>query len=217
MDRIFERRLAGLVNGKTAVSLYGGLKGVEKESMRVTPAGEIAQTPHPAALGSALTNPVITTDYSEALIELVTPPFPETWQLQQYLCDLHQFVYRHLQDELLWATSMPCFLQGDADIPVAEYGRSNIGRMKHVYRLGLGYRYGRMMQAISGVHFNYSFPAHFWPLLAEALQERKADQDFISAQYFALLRNYRRHGWLILYLFGNSPALCKSFVAGRPH
>jgi glutamate--cysteine ligase len=137
--------------------------------------------------------------------------------LLQYLCDLHQFVYRHLGEQLLWATSMPCLIDDDAQIPVAHYGRSNIGRMKEVYRLGLGYRYGRMMQAISGVHYNYSFPAHFWPLLADTLQARQADSDFISAQYFALLRNYRRHGWLILYLFGNSPALCSSFVRGRSH
>src|SRR5262245_59496234 len=180
MDRIFERRLAGLVNGKTAVSLYGGLKGVEKESMRVTPAGEIAQTPHPAALGSALTNPVITTDYSEALIELVTPPFPQTWELVQYLCDLHQFVYRHLQDELLWATSMPCAIRGDASIPIARYGSSNVGRMKHVYRQGLGHRYGRVMQAISGVHFNYSFPDDFWPVFADLAARRDAGQELRS-------------------------------------
>jgi glutamate--cysteine ligase len=89
--------------------------------------------------------------------------------------------------------------------------------MKEVYRLGLGHRYGRLMQAISGVHFNYSFPAGFWEVLAHALQAKRADQDFISNQYFALLRNYRRHGWLILYLFGNSPALCSSFVKGREH
>lgn len=217
IDRAFERRLAALVNARETKVLQGGLKGVEKESLRVSPDGRIEQSPHPPALGSALTHEHITTDYSEALIELVTPAFKESWQLLQYLCDLHQFVYRHLQEQLLWATSMPCFIKGDADIPVAHFGRSNIGRMKEVYRLGLGYRYGRMMQAISGVHYNYSFPAHFWPVLGEALQERKADQDFISAQYFALLRNYRRHGWLILYLFGNSPALCSSFVKGREH
>ena len=73
------------------------------------------------------------------------------------------------------------------------------------------------MQAISGVHFNYSFPMRFWEVLGDALQAKRIDQDFISAQYFALLRNYRRHGWLILYLFGNSPALCASFVKGREH
>src|SRR5262245_12027009 len=217
IDHAFERRLAALVNAREPGVLQRGLKGVEKESLRVTPDGTIAQSSHPASLGSTLTHEHITTDYSESLIELVTPAFQHSWELLQYLCDLHQFVYRHLGDELLWATSMPCIVDGDASVPIARYGRSNIGRMKEVYRLGLGYRYGRVMQAISGVHYNYSFPAHFWPLLAESLEERQADQRFISAQYFALLRNYRRHGWLILYLFGNSPAVCGSFVRGREH
>ncbi|MBM5810778.1 MAG: glutamate--cysteine ligase [Gammaproteobacteria bacterium] len=214
-DREFERRLARLVNAREPGVLTGGLKGVEREALRVTPAGRIAQTPHPAALGSALTHPYITTDYSEALLELVTPPFAAHWQLQQYLCDIHQFVYRHLGDELLWVTSMPCLLRGDADIPIASYGSSNIGRMKHVYRIGLGLRYGRAMQAISGIHFNYSFPDRLWPVLHEALQARRAGQDFVDEVYFALLRNYRRHGWLILYLFGVSPAVCRSFFSGR--
>ncbi|HTE42268.1 MAG TPA: glutamate--cysteine ligase, partial [Steroidobacteraceae bacterium] len=217
IDRVYERRLAGLVNAREPQVLRGGLKGVEKESLRVLPDGILAQSGHPKALGSALTNDIITTDYSESLIELVTPTFTESWQLLQYLCDLHQFVYRHLGDELLWATSMPGGLNGDASIPIARYGRSNIGRLKEVYREGLGHRYGRMMQAISGVHFNYSFPQKFWPVLAELLEERHDGQDFISDRYFALLRNYRRFGWLILYLFGNSPMLCKSFLEGRPH
>jgi glutamate--cysteine ligase len=217
IDRAFERRLSSLINSRQRGVLQGGLKGVEKESLRVMDDGHVAQTMHPATLGSALTHEHITTDYSEALIELVTPPFAHSWQLLQYLCDLHQFVYRHLGDELLWATSMPCIVGGDADIPIARYGRSNIGRMKEVYRHGLSWRYGRMMQAISGVHFNYSFPEHFWSALAEALQLHRVDGDFTAAQYFALLRNYRRYGWLILYLFGNSPAVCGSFVRGREH
>jgi len=215
VDRSYERRLGGLVNGRSAAALQGGLKGVEKESLRVTPAGRIATTPHPRSLGSALTHEHLTTDYSEALIELVTPAFPETWELTQYLCDLHQFVYRNIGDELLWATSMPCAIEGDQSIPIAEYGSSNVGRMKTVYRRGLGLRYGRVMQAISGVHFNYSFPEHFWPVLAELFKRHDAGQDFRSDAYFALLRNYRRHGWLILYLFGNSPAICPSFLGGR--
>jgi len=217
IDRAFERRLAALINLREHSVLKGGMKGVEKESLRVDGNGTIAATMHPASLGSSLTHEYITTDYSEALTELVTPPFRESWELLQFLCDLHQFVYRHLGDELLWATSMPCIVDGDKSIPIARFGRSNVGKMKEVYRLGLGYRYGRTMQAISGVHFNYSFPAHFWPMLGEALQEKNTGQDFISAQYFALLRNYRRYGWLILYLFGNSPALCSSFVKGREH
>ncbi len=215
LDRAFERRLSGLVNARERGVLTGGLKGVEREALRVRPDGTIAQTPHPAALGSTLTHPHITTDYSEALIELVTPPFPSSWELQQYLCDVHQFVYSELGEELLWATSMPCVLGGDAAIPIARYGSSNIGRMKHVYRVGLGHRYGRMMQAISGVHFNYSFPAGLWPVLEAVNESTLRGQALVDDAYFALLRNYRRYGWLILYLFGVSPAVCRSFFQGR--
>src|SRR5512134_3691806 len=195
LDRQFERRLAGLVNARERGVLTGGLKGVEREALRVTPEGRISQAPHPRALGSTLAHPHITTDYSEALIELVTPPFRQAWELQQYLCDIHQFVYRHLGDELLWVTSMPCVLGGDAEIPIAQYGSSNIGRMKHVYRVGLGLRYGRVMQAI--------------------YESKLAGQALVDDSYFSLLRNYRRFGWLILYLFGISPAVCRSFFAGR--
>ena len=217
IDRVFERRLAGLVNAREPGVLSGGRKGVEKESLRVLPDGRLAQSMHPQALGSALTNEFITTDYSESLIELVTPAFTESWETLQFLCDLHQFVYRHLDDEMLWATSMPSNISSDAEIPIARYGRSNIGKMKEVYRLGLGLRYGRMMQAISGVHFNYSFPSHMWPILADVMQRGATSSAFQSEQYFALLRNYRRYGWLILYLFGNSPCVSETFVAGREH
>jgi gamma-glutamylcysteine synthetase len=200
VDRAFERRLAGLVNSGERAVLRGGLKGVEKESLRVTPAGEITQSRHPASLGAPLTNEHITTDFSEALIELVTPAFHESWELLQYLCDIHQFVYRHLDEELLWSTSMPASFSGDSSIPLAQFGASNVGTMKTIYRHGLGLRYGRIMQAISGVHFNYSFPAHFWDALEAINQSKRARQDFISEQYFGVLRNYRRFGWLVLYL-----------------
>jgi len=215
IDRVFERRLAALVNGGEPQVLQGGAKGVEKESLRVLPDGNLAHTAHPRALGSALTNEHITTDYSEALIELVTPAFPHSWELLQYLLDLHQFVYRHLGEELLWATSMPCAIASDAEIPLAQYGSSHVGRMKTVYRNGLGLRYGRMMQAISGVHFNYSFPLRFWEAWAAARGASGHGQPFVSGCYFDLLRNYRRYGWLVLYLFGVSPVVCKSFLRGR--
>src|SRR6185437_2812458 len=217
LDSAFERRLSALVNSGQPEILQGGRKGLEKESLRVTPEGLLAATPHPHALGSALTSEHITTDYSEALIELVTPTFTATWQLLQYLLDLHQFVYRHLGSELLWATSMPGAISRDEDIPIAEYGRSHIGCMKTVYRRGLGLRYGRMMQAISGVHFNYSFPLPFWDAYADLMKSRERGAPFTSARYFDLLRNYRRHGWLVLYLFGVSPVVCKSFLRGRDH
>src|SRR5450631_761327 len=214
VDKKFERRLAGLINSGARGVLRGGRKGVEKESLRVSPAGELEQTPHPAALGSPLTNEHITTDFSESLIELVTPPFRETWELLQYLCDIHQFVYRHLDEELLWSTSMPCAVDDDS-IPLAQFGGSNVGRMKTTYRRGLGMRYGRIMQAISGVHFNYSFSCDLWDALEFINQSKQARQDFVSEQYFGVLRNYRRFGWLVLYLFGTSPAVSKTFFAGR--
>jgi glutamate--cysteine ligase len=215
IDRVFERRLGALINGGQPQILQGGRKGVEKESLRVMPDGVLAQTRHPHALGSALTNEHITTDYSESLIELVTPAFTTSWELLQYLLDLHQFVYRHLGDELLWATSMPGSIARDEDIPIAQFGSSHIGQMKTIYRRGLGLRYGRMMQAISGVHFNYSFPLPFWEAYADALKSHDQGTKFVSARYFDLLRNYRRFGWIVLYLFGVSPVVCKSFLKGR--
>jgi glutamate--cysteine ligase len=215
IDKKFERRLSGLVNSGEREVLRGGRKGVEKESLRVSPAGRMSEARHPMALGAPLTNEHITTDFSEALIELVTPPFQESWELLQYLCDIHQFVYRHLGDELLWSTSMPCEFDGDASIPLAQFGSSNVGRMKTVYRHGLGMRYGRIMQAISGVHFNYSFPARLWEALEHINQSKLIRQDFVSEQYFGVLRNYRRFGWLVLYLFGTSPAVSKGFFGGR--
>ena len=217
IDTLFERRLSSLVNSGQPEVLQGGRRGVEKESLRVTPQGHLARTGHPRALGSALASEHITTDYSEALIELVTPTFTTAWELLQYLLDLHQFVYRHLDEELLWATSMPCRIGSDDEIPLAQYGQSHVGRMKTVYRNGLGLRYGRMMQAISGVHYNYSFPQGFWPAYADIVRSRDHGQDFVSRRYFDLLRNYRRHGWLVLYLFGVSPVVCKSFLRGREH
>src|SRR5580692_7487991 len=216
IDRVFERRLAALINDGEPRILQGGRKGVEKESLRVLPRGTLSYSPHPSLLGSALTNEHITTDYSEALIELVTPAFTHSWELLQYLRDLHQFVYRHLGEELLWATSMPCDIRNDDEVPIARYGSSHQGRLKYIYRHGLKIRYGGMMQAISGVHFNYSLPVAFWPLYADLSQNRDPGQLFRSASYFELLRNYRRHGWIVSYLFGASPALCRSFLQDRP-
>ena len=213
IDQQFERRLGSLVNAREPGVLQNGRKGVERESLRVLADGHIAHTPHPAALGSALANEHITTDFSEALIELVTPPFTSSWELLQYLCDLHQFVYRHLGDELLWATSMPCPLRDDEDVPTAWYGTSHVGQMKRVYREGLRHRYGALMQAISGVHYNYSFPQLFWDVYA-GVRESSPTQEFRSESYFELLRNYRRMGWIVLYLFGTSPAVGRDFLGG---
>jgi len=155
MNTQLPQRLQYLLDQHQQHLLAHGLKGIEKESLRIAQNGVIAHTAHPAALGSALTHPYITTDYSEALLEFITPPFADIKQTLDYMHNIHQFVYPHLGDEMLLATSMPCGIDGDLSIPIAEYGSSNIGKMKHVYRKGLWHRYGRTMQAISGIHFNY--------------------------------------------------------------
>ncbi len=196
--------------------LCGGFKGIEKESLRISGNGFIAQTAHPVALGSALTHPTITTDYSEALIELITPPFANITDSLAYLHQVHQFVYANLDEEILLNASMPCGIDGDLSIPIADYGRSNIGKMKHVYRHGLWHRYGRTMQAIAGIHFNYSVPEALWPVLHQQENSPLSLEDFKNAAYFGLIRNFQRLGWLILYLFGASPAICKNFFKSRP-
>jgi glutamate--cysteine ligase len=174
-------------------------RGIEKESLRATPEGSLAMTPHPQALGSALTHPHITTDYSEAQLELITGVHPTPERCLEELLQIHQFTYRALGDEMLWVSSMPCNLPADENIPIARYGSSNVGRAKSVYRMGLAHRYGRRMQTISGIHYNWSLPG------------------LSSDDYFALIRNFRRHAFLLLYLFGASPAVCSNFVAGRQH
>ncbi|RZL53509.1 MAG: glutamate--cysteine ligase [Variovorax sp.] len=193
-----QERLAAL----SPERLKGVRRGIEKESLRSQPDGELALTPHPTALGSALTHPHITTDFSESQLELITGVHAGVEEALEELGDVHRFTYGVLDaagDERLWVSSMPCGLPTDETIPIGRYGNSNVARAKSVYRMGLGHRYGRRMQTISGIHYNWSLPG------------------VSSEQYFGLIRNFRRHAFLLLYLFGASPALCSTFVAGRPH
>lgn len=197
MDTLCDR-LAAL----TPERLRGIRRGIEKESLRAQPSGQLALTPHPAALGSPLTHPHITTDFSESQIELVTGVHAGVDACLTELTQIHQVVYHELAalgDEMLWVSSMPCGLPTDETIPLGRYGSSNVGRAKSVYRMGLAHRYGRRMQTISGIHYNWSLPG------------------VSSADYFALIRNFRRNAPVVLYLFGASPAVCSCFVAGRDH
>ena len=198
-----------------SLTLKGMVRGIEKEALRVGETGFIAQTDHPSALGSALTHPSITTDYSEALLEYISPVLGGAEQSIEFLEQLHGFTLRNSCADLIWPASMPCVLDGDASIPIARYGSSNVGQMKHVYRQGLGVRYGRIMQSIAGIHYNFSFPEQFWADYQKQLGEISELQDFKSKHYFTLIRNFRCHSWLLLYLFGASPVLDRSFMNGR--
>ena len=191
-------RLAAL----SAERLQGIGRGIEKESLRAQPDGTLALTPHPAALGAPLTHPHITTDYSESLIELVTGVHRDAAACLNELTEIHQVVAHEMAaigEESLWVASMPCRLPTDENIPLGVYGTSNVGRAKSVYRMGLGHRYGRRMQTIAGIHYNWSLPG------------------LGNDDYFGLIRNFRRNAFLLLVLFGASPVLDAPFVAGRDH
>jgi len=220
-SQYLDDNLAWLQQTEVLNTLPASKIGLEKETLRVELEGEISARPHPHALGSALTHTYITTDYSEALTEFITPPLNTVEEALSFLNNTQKFVYDRLDEELLWATSMPCVVAGETSIPIAEYGSSNAGKMKTVYRKGLGNRYGRVMQVIAGVHFNYSLSESFWVEYkklrgdSDISDDNKNLTDFISAHYFALLRNLQRYGWVVPYLFGASPAVCKSFLGGQ--
>ncbi len=211
MSETFRQQLALLADPSILPSLRQLRRGIEKESLRVDSDGRFAQTPHAKVLGSALTHASITTDYSEALLEFITTVSTEVEGVLGELDAIHRYVYNALPDENLWTASMPCVLGADGDIPVAQYGSSNIGRMKTIYRVGLGYRYGRKMQTISGIHYNFSLPDAFWPSYFDMPPGPELQQR-ITQTYFGMIRNFRRYAWLLIYLFGASPALCRSFL-----
>ncbi|MFT7412089.1 MAG: glutamate--cysteine ligase [Paraglaciecola sp.] len=215
----FAERLKVLQNQAVVRTLTGIRHGVERETLRIKPDGGLAQSAHQQALGSALTHEFITTDFSESLLEFITPPEVSVQKTIGQLNDVHKFTVSNIGDERLWPMSMPCFIDNEDTIPIANYGSSNVGKMKTLYREGLKNRYGSMMQAISGVHFNFSLPDEFWQQwldkTADIKSDKKLDKDAISAAYFALIRNYRRFCWLIPYLYGASPAICGSFIKGK--
>ena len=191
-------------------------RGVEKEGLRVTDSdATLSQTRHPSALGSALTHPFITTDYSEALLEFITPVSTSIEATEKALADLHRFTAQKLEGELIWNASMPCIVNGDAGIPIAQFGHSNVGQMKRVYRNGLSVRYGRRMQAIAGIHYNFSLPDQFWVAARDLAESEHKITVFQTEGYLGLIRNFFSRVWLLLYLLGASPTVCASFVQGN--
>ena len=217
MSELLNRRLALLGKREHLSLLEHCLHGIERECLRVTGEGRLAQTPHPEALGAALTHESITTDYSESLLEFITPALPNPADTLRSLDRIHRFAYSKLGNEYLWSPSMPCPLPAEEDIPIAYYGTSNIGQLKYVYRKGLALRYGKTMQCIAGIHYNFSLPETLWPVLMKDEGFVGTDRDYQSNAYIALIRNFRRYNWLLMYLFGASPALDAGFLRGRSH
>ena len=217
MSDTYSRRLALLSQPEALAQLKYCLHGIERESLRVERNGRLALTKHPKALGAALTHGSITTDYSEALLEFITDALPDSAQTLAELEDIHRFTVANLDQEVLWSPSMPGHLPKEELIPIGEYGTSNLGQLKYVYRKGLSVRYGKTMQCIAGIHYNFSLPDSIWTVLSKAENDHRSAIDYQSARYIALIRNFRRYSWILMYLFGASPALDISFLRGREH
>nr|WP_133406305.1 glutamate--cysteine ligase [Parashewanella tropica] len=212
--KTFGQNLAALDNPSGKRALSGIRRGIEREALRVKSDGQLSSKPHSKALGSALTHSRITTDYSESLLEFITPVFDDIPSLFNDLKKTHVYAINNIDSEVLWPVSMPCFVKEPNKIPVAQYGTSNVGQLKTLYRVGLTHRYGAQMQIISGVHFNFSVSQELWELLYKQSNSDLTLEEFISESYFGLIRNYRRQMWILPYLFGASPALCGSFLKG---
>jgi glutamate--cysteine ligase len=214
MDRLLASRLNHLSSSSQNHVLSAIRVGLERESLRVTHEGAVSRKNHPLALGSALTHPSITTDYAESLLEFVTTPHAHVDGARDELRQLMAFSARRLDHEYLWSASMPCALTSEADIRIAEYGNSNLGQLKHLYRVGLAHRYGKAMQMIAGIHFNFSFLDEAWQALA-VVDSAQDTMNYRSQRYLDLARNVQRTGFCIPYFFGASPAVDRSFFMGR--
>ena len=188
------------------------LRGIERESLRVSEKGKISQKNHPVNLGSPLTSKDITTDFAEALVELVTPTFESTEELFKHLNLLHKFLYSEMEGEILWNFSMPCAFENEQEIRIAEYGETNSGMLKHIYRKGLRLRYGSIMQCVSGIHYNFSLSKESWHSLND-----NPDQDFINNKYLGTIRNIKRNFWFLLERLGASPIAHESYLLNRTH
>ena len=187
-------------------------RGIEREALRVDTIGKISQKSHPKKLGSALCNPHITTDFAEALIELVTPKFNDVNDLYLFLEQIHAFARKNLKNEIFWNTSMPCKFNNEGEIRLAEYGASNLGKLKNIYRRGLKQRYGPIMQCISGIHYNFSLTSNSWNVFLNA---SNVSQNDVDNCYMNLVRNVKRNYWFIAFNFGGSPRFHESFIDKR--
>ena len=186
-----------------ASEIFAGSFGIEWESLRAKGDGELSLTPHPAIFGDKLTNPVVTTDFSESQIEIITPTFntlDEAFDSFSLLADL---VNSSLpKDEYLWFQSIPCILPYWDKIPIAQY--SDEGEDSQKYREDLAKKYGVKKQMISGVHFNFSFTDEFLEKLYEIENYDATFKEFKNDVYLKITRNYLRYCWMIIYLTGCS-------------
>ena len=189
--------------------LLNGLFGLEKENVRVTPTGKLALTPHPACFGDKTANPFITTDFSESQIEMITPPLPSIPAACDFIETLHDIVTESIGDELLWPQSLPPTLPNSEEIPVAQY--ENADQELEEYRHHIGRIYGKERQLISGIHFNVSFSEAFFDEAVKRANGAHTRAEIKELVYLKVMRNWMKHRWLYVWLFGETPIAKRGF------
>lgn len=225
-DKFYQSQLSILSSLRESYILDSTTRGIEKENARVLSCAALSNQPHPLSFGSPLTHPNITTDFAENLLECITSPYSGAngrARLFQDLGEITSYVNYVLSDmpsqEHLWPYSMVYLpnKKSVVDIPIAKYGQSNIGLMKHLYRKGLDFRYGKAMQMISGIHYNLSFPVDLLlklGLLPGAPVDGHLNDisALVTQRYLGVVRNFIQYKWVLPLLFGASPVCYAGYL-----
>lgn len=196
----------------TEGELLSGSFGIEWESLRAHSTGELCLTPHPEVFGDKFTNPLVTTDFSESQIEIITPTLDSVDEAFDAFSLLSDLVNVSLpEDEYLWFQSIPCILPYYDKIPIAQYKGEEAAKSQK-YREELAKKYGVKKQMISGVHFNFSFKNETIEKLYSFSDKNLSFKEFKNEIYLKIARNYLRYCWLIIYLTGCSIGTHKTFA-----
>ncbi|MFH6710433.1 bifunctional glutamate--cysteine ligase GshA/glutathione synthetase GshB [Streptococcus suis] len=181
--------------------------GIERESLRINSNHRVAQTPHPHKLGSRSFHPYIQTDYSEPQLELITPIAQSTQEARRLLGAITDVAARSMdKQEYLWPLSMPPVIS-EEEIQIAQLDSD----YEYQYRVGLGERYGKLVQSMSGIHYNFELGKD----LTQQLFELSEETDFIAFKntlYLKLAQNFLNYRWLLTYLYGASSLAEKGFL-----
>ena len=194
-----------------AEGLETGNWGIERETHRINSDGSIALTPHPKVLATKKASQSITLDFAESQLEFMTKPHDKIEKVIDELNKIYDFTKKQINDELMWPFSMPPVLPDEEDIPIARFPHLADGQDKETYREGLSVRYGKKIQMISGIHYNYSFSDQLIDQLHQAMAPEQSRQAFINQLYMKISRNVLTYRWLITYLFGASPVVDQSY------
>lgn len=199
--------------------LWHSTLGIERETLRVQPDGTISSYPHRKDWGTRNHQPYIQTDFAESQVEIITPPEYTADHLMSWLKAAHQIVSEDIVEEqdLLWPFSMPACIPTDTTkIKIAQL----TNQKEYAYREGLARLYGKHVQLISGIHYNFQLN----PDVIEANYQQHGGQepfiDYHNETYMHLVRNYFRYRWFLTYFLGASPYVAENYSTnfyGKPH